>query len=420
MNLSLIDPFSLAQEYPEILTHSFEWGHSTCIRFNKKGDYLASGLLDGTIVIFDFDTYGVVQTLKGHVRPIQSLSWSADGRYLLSASRDWKCIIWDLQIGKPLHVVNLGAPVWGAEFQPGSHLIFGASLYESQPKYIDFTLVNGSTVTKPDIQIIPEKMEVADVTENEPVKKPQKQLTLVVIFSRDGKHMFCGTSRGFLNVVCTESLKVVYSTRITSSNIKNLKLSLSGRSMVVNSSDRVIRLIRVPDLNSLEEEWDFEVEHKFQDVVNRLQWNSVTISPSGDYVLATTYESAHDIYMWETSMGSLVKIYEGPKEELVDVEFHPMLPAITSTGLDTGAIYFWSSIVPQKWSALAPDFVELEENIEYEEKEDEFDLKDARLENQRLHDEGEESVDILGYDNMPPSSFTIPIRLDVMEVRPGK
>lgn len=416
MNLSLIDPFSVAQEYPEILTHSFEWGHSTCIRFNKKGDYLASGLLDGTIVIFDFDTYSVIQTLRGHVRPIQSLSWSLDGRYLLSASRDWKCIVWDLSTGEPRHTVNMGAPVWGAQLQPGTHDIFAASLYESQPKYVDLT-----TTGHPRITAIPESAPTddGDTDVGSAPKKLQKQLTLVVIFSKDGSHMLCGTSRGYLNVVRVSSMEVVYSERITNSNIKTLILSSSGHSMVVNSSDRVIRLLRVPTLTDTDPaEWEFELEHKFQDVVNRLQWNSVTVSPSGEYVLATTYESAHDIYMWETSMGSLVKIYEGPKEELVDIEFHPVLPALASTGLDTGAIYLWSSIVPQKWSALAPDFVELEENVEYEEKEDEFDLIDAKLENQRLHDEDEECVDVMGLDDVGPSSFVIPIRLDVKEVPP--
>lgn len=66
MNLSLIDPFVLAQDYPDTLTEKLSmyipsvtegWkakieecrlirtgsGHATCLRFNRKGDYLASG-----------------------------------------------------------------------------------------------------------------------------------------------------------------------------------------------------------------------------------------------------------------------------------------------------------------------------------------------------------------------------------------
>jgi hypothetical protein len=39
-----------------------------------------------------------------------------------------------------------------------------------------------------------------------------------------------------------------------------------------------------------------------------------------DLILASTVKAAHDIYVWERAMGSLIKILEGPKEELIDVD----------------------------------------------------------------------------------------------------
>lgn len=67
-------------------------------------------------------------------------------------------------------------------------------------------------------------------------------------------------------------------------------------------------------------------------------------------------------------MGSLVKILEGSNEELIDVKWDYSRCTIGSIGLDSGEVYLWSVSFPQKWSALAPDFVEIEENIEYVEK----------------------------------------------------
>jgi hypothetical protein len=84
MNLALIDPFQLAQDSPDALVDEFSKsiyhsltasesqetannaelmpghqtdplegsGHATTLRFSRKGDYLASGRVDGKVVIW--------------------------------------------------------------------------------------------------------------------------------------------------------------------------------------------------------------------------------------------------------------------------------------------------------------------------------------------------------------------------------
>jgi WD40 repeat protein len=123
MNLSLIDPFVLLQDYPENTTASLRSGHSTCLRFNRKGDFLASGRADGLVVIFDVETNGVARKLKGHIKQVQSLCWSRDGRYLLTGSQDWTCNLWDLQDGSILRRVMFRAPVYMAELHPWNQCV---------------------------------------------------------------------------------------------------------------------------------------------------------------------------------------------------------------------------------------------------------------------------------------------------------
>ena len=150
-----------------------------------------------------------------------------------------------------------------------------------------------------------------------------KQNTCVTIFTSLGNHIIAGTNKGWLNIIETESCQTIYSTRLCNNGIIILlRLTASGREMVSNSSDRVIRTIPIPDLSQIDLDIDsvnLEVEHKFQDVVNRLSWNHVAFSSTGEYVTASTYMN-HDIYVWERSHGSLVKILEGPKEELGVIE----------------------------------------------------------------------------------------------------
>jgi len=231
-------------------------------------------------------------------------------------------------------------------------------------------------------------------------KADAKHFTTVAAFTPTGSHIITGTTKGWLNIISTATRETVYSTRLCTKPILLIRLSISGRDLLVNASDTIIRTIKLPDLSSPTLESDsinLEVEHKFQDVVNRLAWNHVAFSSSADYVMASTLMN-HDIYIWERVHGSLVKILEGPKEELGAVEWHPSRPLVAATGVESGKIYIWGINTPQRWSALAPDFVEVEENHEYIEAEDEFDIHPIEeLQRKRL-DQEDEDIDVLTVD----------------------
>ncbi|KAF8538374.1 WD40-repeat-containing domain protein [Trichophaea hybrida] len=383
MNLSLLDPFSLAQDYPETLTSELRAGHSTCIRFNRKGDLLASGRIDGAIVLFDVETNSLARILRGHVRQVQYFSWSPCGRYLLSCSQDFRVIRWDLTKAgeESSRSVRFIAPVYCAEFHPKNTSMFCCALYEDLPYLLP-------------LPTTPKRSPTADSeADTKRALQDSKQLTTASVFTHTGDYIITGTNKGWVNLISTSTRETVFSTRLTNGCITYIRLTLSGRNMVLNSSDRIIRSVILPDvLNPNEVKLD--VEHKFQDVVNRLFWNHVTFSGNGEYVAASTYHN-HDIYIWERSLGSLIKILEGPKEELGVCEWHPTRPLVAAVGLETGRIYIWATTNPQRWSALAPDFAEVEENVEYEEREDEFDIQPVEdVKKRRLHLETEE-VDVV-------------------------
>lgn len=71
--------------------------------------------------------------------------------------------------------------------------------------------------------------------------------------------------------------------------------------------------------------------------------------------------------------GAFVCVLEGPPESVAHVEFHPKAPVMLSVS-SSGDVYVWAKNYTEKWSAFAPDFRELEENEEYVEREDEFDV----------------------------------------------
>jgi COMPASS component SWD1 len=117
----------------------------------------------------------------------------------------------------------------------------------------------------------------------------------------------------------------------------------------------------------------------------------------------------------------LVKILEGPKEEHGCVEWHPNKAMIAAVGLETGRIHIWSINPQQRWSALAPDFDEVEENVEYEEREDEFDIHPHEEIQKRRLDLEDDDVDPFtieppkGQDANAEPPFVMPVDLDFID-----
>ena len=307
---------------------------------------------------------------------------------------------------------------WGV-FADGDSLKFVVSLFEDQPLVVDISDPQPKKLCLPSIPKRP-------LYDTEPVSEKQaaqdaKHATTVTIFTATGDHILSGTNKGWLNIIEVETRTTIYSTKICTGVVIFLRLTSSGRDVVVNSQDRIIRTIQMPNLTAVDldpDTIDIEIEHKFQDVVNKLSWNHVAFSSTGEYVTASTYNN-HDIYIWERNHGSLVKILEGPKEEHGVVEWHPHRPMIAACGLESGRINIWSIVPQQRWSALAPDFAEVDENVEYLEHEDEFDIHPQEEIHKRRLDLEDEDIDVLSIEPLKGeivnqgNAFRMPVQLDL-------
>jgi COMPASS component SWD1 len=275
-------------------------------------------------------------------------------------------------------------------------LQFAAALYEDVPYLVDISEPIDVKYVLPSVK--KRVSEEADSAVRERLaREDAKNLTTAVIYTATGDHILAGTNKGRLNIIDTKTREIIYCQKVASGVITTLRLSESGRDLLLNSQDRNIRTFRLPD--SLAEGVDpdtlqLTVQHTFSDVVNRLSWNHVAFSNSGEYVAASTYNN-HELYIWERALGSLVRMLEGPKEEQGVIEWHPHKAMLAACGLETGQIFIWGVQVAQYWAHLAPDFGEVEENVEYIEREDEFDVHDKEEMKQRQLDQEDEDVDVL-------------------------
>lgn len=373
MNLELLESFG--QNYPEEFDGALDCASLavTCA-FNRRGTLLAVGCNDGRIVIWDFLTRGIAKVISAHVHPVCSLSWSRAGYKLLSVSTDNNVCIWDVLSGECDIKYRFPSPVMKVQFHPRIDKMFLVC-----PMRHPAVLVHVDASH----EIIP--------------MDDEGDVSIVASFDRRGEYIYTGNSRGKLLILTCPDLKVKTSFRIgpgtsSAAAIKSIEFSRRTEFFLVNSADRVIRVYDVRKVLKSGKDEDPEPTQKLQDLVNKTMWKKCCFSGDGEYICAGSARQ-HSLYIWERSVGNLVKILHGTKGEmLLDVVWHPVRPIMAS--ISSGVVSIWSQNQVENWSAFAPDFKELDENVEYEERESEFDQSDEDKSVELSQERREEDVEV--------------------------
>ncbi|CAI9112899.1 OLC1v1013405C2 [Oldenlandia corymbosa var. corymbosa] len=82
------------------------------LRFSPSGEQLASGADGGELVMWKLhstdagEMWKFLKTFTFHRKDVLDLQWSTDGAYLLSGSVDNSCIIWDVNKGSVLQILE--------------------------------------------------------------------------------------------------------------------------------------------------------------------------------------------------------------------------------------------------------------------------------------------------------------------------
>uniref|UniRef100_A0A3P8VS62 Chromatin assembly factor 1, subunit B n=1 Tax=Cynoglossus semilaevis TaxID=244447 RepID=A0A3P8VS62_CYNSE len=98
------------------------------VRFSPNGEFLASGGDDAAILLWKLndskepeqapmfqddedaqlnkESWSVVKTLRGHIEDVYDVSWTRDGNFMVSGSVDNTAIMWDINKGQKLCILN--------------------------------------------------------------------------------------------------------------------------------------------------------------------------------------------------------------------------------------------------------------------------------------------------------------------------
>lgn len=422
MNVPIVDP--LQGDFPETIEEFLQYGSMKCIAFNRRGTLLAAGCANGTCVIWDFETRGIARELldKDCTAPITSVAWSKYGHHLLASATDKSLTLWHVVNEKKIARITLQQTPLSVRLHPGgpsTPSICLACPLSSAPILVD--LNTGSTTVLPaflsDNGNLPAPNTRNKFSDGSPPFTPT-----AATFDKYGDLIYVGNSKGEILIIDSKSIKVHAVIPIPGGTVvKDIVFSRDGRYLLTNSNDRVIRVydnllpvkgsgeeIEKISSNNISYESHYEklkangasclaISCELLDAIAKIPWKAPCFSGDSEWIVgASASKGEHRLCIWNRS-GRLVKILEGPKEALIDIAWHPVDPTIVSVSV-AGLAYIWAKEHVENWSAFAPDFVELEENEEYVEREDEFDLNAyvEKAEEQLVNED--EYVDIETYD----------------------
>ncbi|KAK6143316.1 hypothetical protein DH2020_023664 [Rehmannia glutinosa] len=358
---------------------------------------IIAGCSDGSCVIWDFETRGIAKVFrdKDCIAAITSVCWSKYGHCILASAADKSLTLWDVVKGEKIAQTTLQQTPLQARLHPGSSTpsICLACPLSSAPMIVDLhtatTTVLPVSLSDTGNGALPSRNKFSDGS--------APFTPTAACFNKCGDLVYVGNSKGEILIIDHESIQIrgIFPTP-GSAVIKNISFSRTGQYLLTNSNDRTIRIYEnllplkggLKALDKLYHELaeQDEVEklkavgsrclvlfREFQDSITKVHWKAPCFSGDGEWVVGgSASKGEHKIYIWDRA-GHLVKILEGPKEALIDLAWHPVHPIVVSVSL-TGLVYIWAKDYTENWSAFAPDFKELEENEEYVEREDEFDL----------------------------------------------
>lgn len=400
LNLSLFDNPSkenVPEEYDGMIDCS---SLAVCCSFNRRGSLLAVGCNDGRVVIWDFLTRIVAKSIPAHTNhPVSSISWSRNGHKLVTASLDNTVAVWEVLSGECLIRWRCPSPILKTQLNPRNDNLVLVCPHKSPSLILEINY---------DQRTMQHKILPSDRDDSDPNN--------IASFDRRGQYVYTGNVKGRLVIIkCPKSFQdcgdaepeIVSSFRIfaggsTPAAIREIEFGARNKThFLVNSSDRAIRLYSCDSALKAGINGSCDEVRKFQDIVNKTMWKRCCFSGDAEasHVCGGSARQ-HQLYIWETENGTIKKMLQGTKGEmLLDVQWHPLRPVLAS--ISSGYVSFWARAEIENWSAYAPDFKELEENEEYDERESEFDVEDEdkRLEPEKKDEDDDDSeIDVEGIE----------------------
>ena len=338
-------------------------------------------------------------------------SWSSNSRRLLAGYGDGLVGLWDVLSGRLLALVKHASWMKAVQLQPRNSLECLLCPNEEEPLVVHFhqpaslpttaagsgkVAVDGSgsasAASSNTSLALLLSHSIQPVTASAfPSADTKKETLTFALYDHTAHYIIAGGSKCGLYVFARDGLVPIGTQALStgrSSSVLSMCRSSCGRFLLLSTADRTLRLwvcsnhtTKPASSASASPPPPPQYSHvqDHADVVDRIAWKRATFSHTADYLVGGRGDRfSHQLYVWDRVAQQLVRVIDGAEEGLVDIAFHPTQCFMLVVG-SSGRCYVWCKRVERiqeaVLNAFAPDFVVLDDNEEYIEREDEFDVK---------------------------------------------
>ncbi|KAF2668695.1 WD40 repeat-like protein [Microthyrium microscopicum] len=286
----------------ELVGHS---GEVFATRFDHTGQFIASGSMDRTILLWraqdDCANYG---SLGGHKGAILDLHWSRDSRVLFSASADMMLASWDLETGVRIRR------------HTGHEEVINTMDVSKRGEEV---LVSGSDDGYIGLWDSRQKEAIDFIETDFPVT--------AVALSEAGNELYSGGIDNDIRVWDIRKKSVAYSLIGHHDTITSLRVSPDSQTLLSNSHDSTVRT------------WDIRpfapVDRKlktYDGAPTGMEKNLLKANwdAKGQKIIAGSGD--HSVTVWDTNSGKLLFKLPGHKGAVNDVQFSPIDDQVVVSG----------------------------------------------------------------------------------------
>ena len=295
---------SLLNPTKELETFEGHLANVNSVNFSADGKYLASGSDDGTIIIWDANNGEKLKILEGESWSICSVCWSPYVKYLASGSSDEIIVIWDANSGQKIktleghsHIVN--SVCWSPD---GNYLASGSW---------DNTVKLWNAKSGECIQTL----------------EGHSFFVYSVAWSPDGNYLASGSWDNTVKIWDAKSGVCMLTFEEHSDDVNSVSWSPDGKYLASGSNDKTVII------------WDAKSGESLKTLTGHSDWvESVCWSPNGKYLASGSTDKT--VKLWDANSGACLRTFEGHSAIVNSVCWSPDGKYLAS-GAEDNTVKIW-------------------------------------------------------------------------------